>query len=63
VQKRLQVRKKLKVFLKAGKVHVEKINKQLMAIENDDDLKKLESYVEQLHMPDPQQSSSTTNRN
>ena len=41
--KKIASKKKLKVFLIAGKVHVEKINKQLMAIEIDDDLKKLES--------------------
>lgn len=50
--------KNLKVFFKNGRVNVEKSNKEIMVIENEDDLVKLKIYVEELQKSDSNQSTS-----
>jgi hypothetical protein len=62
--KNLISNKNLKIFFKNGKVHIEKRNKELMAIENDDDMLNLEQYVNSLNQSTSQinnQQSSSDN--
>lgn len=56
--KKIASRKNLKVFLKNGKVNVEKLDKKLMQIESEEQLTELEGYVDQLCVANPKQSSS-----
>lgn len=60
--KRIASKKNLKVFLKNGKVNVEKQDKKLMKIENEEDLKELEIYVGNLLVAQPKQSSSNNSQ-
>lgn len=56
--RKIASKKNLKVFFKNGNVHVEKQNKDIMKIENENDLMKLKQYVEGIQTSIHTQSTS-----